>query len=427
MIKKINISENDRRTILSMHKLIVEQSGEITIQGTVTEDTESQDPYLNVTVKLHDSQDKMVGRAKTDVDGTYKMTVNNLVPGEYTLKFNYVGVNKSETINVYTDTTTITVNTTLEVNIQDMGETIVTAKPYRAPIFNIKVLNSNGENIDGAEIEIYHKNVLINYSTFVGMGNEGVTFDATTDTVNKKTSEDGLKNVWIDSDKYPYFSSDKDDEVCGEEERIKIVVKYQNVRVEKVVETCLNNGTYNIPTEDSKTIRVRIKKLQDFEITIPSSPSSSPESLDDTQTTKVDSPNVIYLKIGFRELIKKSTDENKPAFILFSSEGDRLSDDLITRLNTNKETINKLNNNYIPVNYVARGSDTEGYILGADSIGISQIPAIVIIKGTPDTRPNNTTPRPIKGSYIEIKRVTDLTSFFTSPKNYLTIINDLLK
>jgi len=264
----------------------------------------------------------------------------------------------------------------------------------------------------------------MNYSTFVGGGNEGVTFDATTDTVNKKTSEDGLKNIWIDSDKYPYFSSDKDDEVCGEEERIKIVVKYQNVPVAKDVETCLNNGMYIIPTDDSKTIRVKIKKLQDFEIIIQ---PSSPESLDDTQTTKVDSPNIIYSKIGFRELIKKSTDEGKPAFILFSSKGDRLSDDLITRLNTNEETISKLNNYYIPVNYVGSGSDPEGFTLAADSLGISQIPAIVIIEGNPDNRPNNTTPRPIKGSYTEIKKVIDLTSFFTSPKNYLTIINDLLK
>jgi 5-hydroxyisourate hydrolase-like protein (transthyretin family) len=432
MIKKINISENDRRTILSMHKLIVEQSGEITIQGTVTEDTETKDPYLNVMVKLHDSQDKMVGRVKTDIDGTYKMTVNDLVPGEYTLKFNYGDIVKSETINVGTDTTTFTVDTTLKVKYTDMGEVKVEAKKNFIPIFNIKVVTPSGENIDGAEIEIYYKDILIDYGTFAGTSNETKTFVETNFVDNQKTLSDGLKNIWIDSTIYPYFISTRLDTLCGYKLPIKIVAKYQNVRVEKVVDTCLNNGEYLTSTDDTTKkdiIKLKIKQPQDFVITLQPPQPLQPrqKSVETKQATKVKYSKVNYSNIGFRELIKKSTDENKPAFILFTREVDMLSNDLITKLNTNEETISRLNENFIPVNYVNDESDEEGFYSAADSLDISATPAIVIIQGNPDTRPNNTTPRPFKGSYTVIKKVIDLKSYFSNFKDYLSMANDLLK
>jgi hypothetical protein len=127
-----------------------------------------------------------------------------------------------------------------------------------------------------------------------------------------------------------------------------------------------------------------------------------------------------YIKIGFRELIQKSMEEGNPAFILFSKQGERLSDDLINRFNTNQETIDKLNTNYIPVNYLNDETDESGYISASEYLDIDKIPSIVIIKGT---KP----PQPIDGSYQVIKKITDLGSYFNDFPNYLTMVNDLLK
>jgi hypothetical protein len=129
---------------------------------------------------------------------------------------------------------------------------------------------------------------------------------------------------------------------------------------------------------------------------------------------------VNYVKIDFRELIQKSMDESKPAFILFSKQGETLSDDLINRFNTNQETIDTLNTNYISVNYLNDETDEGGYISAAEYLDIDKIPSIVIIQGTK-------TPQPIDGSYRVIKKITDLGSYFNNFKDYLTMVNDLLK
>ena len=429
MIKKINISENDRRTILSMHKLIVEQSGEITIRGTVRDGTLKNEPSPFLNVKLLNSDDKTVGYGDTDENGHYIMPSLTLPIGEYDIIFG--DKEWVQSINIDSNTTTLTVDARLKV--QELPEVVFKSGiKTPIPIFNVKVLNSTGENIDGAEIKIYYKELQIHYQTFVGGNDDGAWADVNKSVI-KKTSSDGLKNIWIDPNIYTGFKSEPGDDVCSEHAQIKIVANHQGSETEGIFKTCLNNGAYIINTDSNtkiQTIRLGIKEPQVFEITLLPFHQTSPiqTALVDTQTTKVDSPNVIYLKIGFRDLIKKSKDEGKPAFIIFTKEGDTLSDELISRLNTNKETISKLNNEYIPVNYVNNDLDIEGFNLAADSLEIRQIPAIVIIKGNEDTQPKGYIgDRPIKGSYTEIKRVVDLTSYYIDRENYLTIINDLLK
>ena len=267
MIKKINISENDRRTILSMHKLIVEQSGEITIQGTVRDGTSKNEisPFLNV--KLRNSSDEIVGRAETDENGHYIMTALTLPIGEYTLTF---GEDEAiKTIDIKSNTTSLTVDTKLK---EEMEEVVVTVKGRYSPIFNIKVLNSNGENIVGAKIEIYYKNKIINYKTFVGefeVAENGrkVSTSTNIDSNNKITSSDGLKNIWIDTKDHQDFKSEKTDELCSKKLPIKIVVNHKGRKESLDVDTCINNCSYQI-TPDTKQLRVAIREPQDFTLTM---------------------------------------------------------------------------------------------------------------------------------------------------------------
>lgn len=135
-----------------MHKLIVEQSGPITIQGTVRDGTSKNEisPYLKV--KLRNSRDEIVGRAETDENGHYIMTALTLPIGEYTLTF---GEDEAiKTIDIKSNTTSLTVDTKLK---EEMEEVVVTVKGRYSPIFNIKVLNSNGENIVGQKLKFIIK------------------------------------------------------------------------------------------------------------------------------------------------------------------------------------------------------------------------------------------------------------------------------
>lgn len=261
MIKKINISENDRRTILSMHKLIVEQSATITIQGTVTEDEEKNVPAINVNVKLRrDEGDVIIKGVVTDEYGKYEMTIPNLPIGVYTITFGDDGIN-FRGIEITSDTTSpIISDVTLVKKSKTMEEVPSVQSTPRVPIFNVKVLNSTGENIVGAEIEIYYKNKIINYKTFVGDKS-----NAQIDPVNKKTSNDGLKNIWIDPSVYTDFNSDRQDKVCFKKLPIKIVVNYKNRRSELDVETCVNNGQYWFY---DKILKTKIIEAQDFTLTI---------------------------------------------------------------------------------------------------------------------------------------------------------------
>jgi len=269
MIKKINISENDRRTILSMHKLIVEQSGEITIRGTVTEDEEKNVPSPYLKVKLRNSSNEIVGQAETDENGHYIMTGLTLPIGEYTLTFG--NDESSEVVNIESNTISpITVDSKLKT--QEMPQSVIMGKGYRSPIFNVNVLNSNGENIEGAKIEIYYKLKSINYKTFVGEfeateNGNNVSTNTKVDSNNKITSSDGLKNIWIDSKDYQDFKSEKTDVLCSNKLPIKIVVNYKGRKKSLSVDICINNCTYQI-TPETKQLRVAIKEPQDFTLTM---------------------------------------------------------------------------------------------------------------------------------------------------------------
>ena len=131
-------------------------------------------------------------------------------------------------------------------------------------------------------------------------------------------------------------------------------------------------------------------------------------------------PKVVEpLKIGFRELVKKSFTEQKPALVVIYKDNDPVSEDLLKRLTLDQNIKDKINNNYIFVKYLPDESDELGYVMASDTIGLDKIPSLAIIQGTKE-------PIPIKGSFKTIKLVNDFGSYFNDFNNYRSIFDNLI-
>lgn len=134
----------------------------------------------------------------------------------------------------------------------------------------------------------------------------------------------------------------------------------------------------------------------------------------------VEIENIKFQNLTFKELIKKSKDENKFALILMTNTNEVVSEDLLKRLNENKEIVSKINNQYIPVNFVNNESDKDGYVSASNNLDVYTIPSIVILKGIKD-------PQPIDGSYRVLSKYTDFSDYFNDFTNYLNKVNNLIK
>ena len=423
MIKKINISENDRRTILSMHKLIVEQDENKIITGHVL-GGKSKIPVRGIEVVL-------LKNTLTDVDAFDTLEVIDTTTTESDGSYSFEGLDGFDNLVVRTNQNEYFRQSETDIGMKNMSPATGTISlKFDNPYFNSSDAVVNGKikseneisldidisyksgaspNVEVTKTEVPCSNFVSDKNTFYGKSKS--------EKFNPNDKENVYDSIVVDAkiDAFNQYSKTLPPNTFDGDRLLEILKSETGIPF-KIVCSKKRLDEKNVSIK-YVTVKINIK---DFEILLQ---NSSQNSLDTIQTAKVN-----YSNLGFRELIKKSTDENKPLFILFSSKSDNLSDDLITRVNTNEETISKLNNDYISVNYVNDTSDEEGYVLAQHFLKVDGIPSIVIIQGNPDTRPNgNNTPRPINGSYTEIKRVTEFGSYFNNFKNYLTMVDDLLK
>ena len=385
MINKINISESDRRTILSMHRLLLEQETK-KLYGYVLRDGDKI-PVSNIKVDLYRDATtetdpfgtlEIIDTTRTDDNGLYTFdgldSYDNLV-----VRSNQNDFFKQQEVDV--DPNTKKSDNELSLNIT------VYYKPDKKPEIEKR----------DAESTIPCSNYTSDKNTFYGKSNS--------DKFDGNAKDDVYDNIVINAKVDAFNQYFKTLEYGTVDYNATLeTVKSETGVLFKIVcsERVLNKENTSI-----KYVTVKINK-SDFDSLIK-------KPLEVKQESKVN-----YVKIDFRELIQKSMDESKPAFILFSKQGETLSDDLINRFNTNQETIDTLNTNYISVNYLNDETDEGGYISASEYLDIDKIPSIVIIQGTK-------TPQPIDGSYRVIKKITDLGSYFNNFKDYLTMVNDLLK
>jgi len=262
MIKKINISESDRQSILSMHRLLLESEVTTTIEGTVIDD--KGDGVYSVKVLLVDSNNKTKKGAFTDDKGYYKIDNVKVEQGDYTVKFIFSNIELIEKITI-SNGDTITVNKTIISKSQDLPNVDVSGgKRYFIPILDITVLDSDNNKIDGSEIEMYYNDTLIQYGTFI-KNNESKS--VLIDSKNKKTTNGELKNIWINPDTYPIFKTTTP-EFCSKKETIKIVAKSKGNQVASNTEICLSNGYYMLEKDGTVKLYLKENNVQNFNLVI---------------------------------------------------------------------------------------------------------------------------------------------------------------
>jgi hypothetical protein len=229
---------------------------------------------------------------------------------------------------------------------------------------------------------------------------------AKSEKFNPKDDKDVYDQIVIDAKidalkkylKINYIYSERHPELI---EKIKNqdIIKYKIVCSEKI----LNQQNISV-----KYVTVKINK-EDLDLFVK----------EEEKVVQVET-KINFQKIGFRDLIKKSKDENKEAFILLTNLNETVSDDLLQKLNSNIDIVTKLNNNYICVNYINDESDTNGYISASNNLKIYTIPSLVTLKGIQE-------PYPIAGSFKVNTKITDFSDYFNDFDNYINRINNLLK
>lgn len=379
MRSRFVISESDRRNILSMYGLLTEEEKK-KIKGIVVRfedinDPISDTPAPNVKIDLFKRNDnsgfedlELIDSTKTDSNGN----------------FEFSGLDSFSGLMIRAN----------ENDFYNEKDVLVPNKNTNEQFIKIQIsFKQEKKELPSEVIKEPCSDYVSDKDTFYGKS-KSTEFDA-----NQKDDsyhDQAVINAKIDALKQ-YLDMYQESELTKEEliEKIKgeTSINYKIVCSDRK----LNEN--NLST---KYITVKLKKsdLDSFvkkEIVF--------------TTPKVVEP----LKIGFRELVKKSFTEQKPALVVIYKNDDPVSEDLLLRLTSNE----KLNNNYIFVKYLADESDELGFVMASDTIGLDKIPSLAIIQGIKE-------PIPIKGSFKTIKLVNDFGSYFNDFDNYRSIFDNLI-
>lgn len=238
MVKKFYITEEDRLSILSMHNLLTEETKyNITVKGVVTNTLNEPLEFIKVTINT--TEGNLIKGSLTNVKGEYTIQTT-LDVGDYTLKFFNGATNITEKITVSKEEI-FTIDKMFDIKVQEFDAVQVTAGIVRIPMIDINVSDEKGNKLDGAKISILSDDKEIDYSIF---DPQGTTYAVNTTT--KQTKEGSLKNIVIDTIKYPEFvpSNSKGLE-CLEKKEITIKVDFEGSIFTTKTKICLNNAYYS--------------------------------------------------------------------------------------------------------------------------------------------------------------------------------------
>lgn len=379
MRSRFVISESDRRNILSMYGLLTEEEKK-KIKGIVVRfedinDPISDTPAPNVKIDLFKRNDnsgfedlELIDSTKTDSNGN----------------FEFSGLDSFSGLMIRAN----------ENDFYNEKDVLVPNKNTNEQFIKIQIsFKQEKKELPSEVIKEPCSDYVSDKDTFYGKS-KSTEFDA-----NQKDDsyhDQAVINAKIDALKQ--YLNMYDEAELTEEELFEKIKKETSI-IYKIVCSDRKLNENNLST---KYITVKLKKsdLDSFvkkEIVF--------------TTPKVVEP----LKIGFRELVKKSFTEQKPALVVIYKNDDPVSEDLLLRLTSNE----KLNNNYIFVKYLADESDELGFVMASDTIGLDKIPSLAIIQGIKE-------PIPIKGSFKTIKLVNDFGSYFNDFDNYRSIFDNLI-
>ncbi len=379
MKNRFVISENDRRSILSMYGLLTEEEKK-KIKGIVVRfedinDPISDTPAPNVKIDLFKRNDnsgfedlELIDSTKTDSNGN----------------FEFSGLDSFSGLMIRAN----------ENDFYNEKDVLVPNKNTNEQFIKIQIsFKQEKKELPSEVIKEPCSDYVSDKDTFYGKS-KSTEFDA-----NQKDDsyhDQAVINAKIDALKQ--YLNMYDEAELTEEELFEKIKKETSI-IYKIV---CSERKLNEDNVSTKYITVKLKK-------------SDLDSFVKKEIVFTEPKVVEPLKIGFRELVKKSFTEQKPALVVIYKNDDPVSEDLLLRLTSNE----KLNNNYIFVKYLADESDELGFVMASDTIGLDKIPSLAIIQGMKE-------PIPIKGSFKTIKLVNDFGSYFNDFDNYRSIFDNLI-
>lgn len=404
MVRKLIITEDDRRNILSMYNLLTEADKvQVTIIGTVTSPPNTDYNY-NVKVTLLNSDEEKISQTSTDFDGKFKMESLELDKGTYYL--NYVngiyGIDVSEKITITKSETK-----TVSIYVKPIQQLDVVTVQAKSLIRGKVVTNKNPDGLSGCTVEAYEFGNKVDQNVTDVNGNFKIKYDK--DELENLNIKIFGGNDYIDKELIPasrdlgdiflekrlfsvegsVYTNDENNKffinglvvnIYRNSEKINTtkIDKYGNFKFKNL--DSLSNLTVTIVGGDyflDKTITVtsgNVGKIQLLSIYKPEEP--------------IEKDYIDFKDIDFEVAVKESYTTGKDIFLLFGLDGNEPTEKVLSVLESDKDRVNNINNNYIPLYYQVNRLDTNRYMSASEPLGVRTYPAITIVRAINDPDKN---------------------------------------
>ena len=280
MLRKLILTETEKRQISNLHHLINEEDGFATLQGYVKYKTNK---VPNSQVKLFQNE-RLIKGATTDENGFFK--IENIPLGKYTYKV----TNKVEGFEDVEEEIDLTEPKVYNVNyfFRDTQSTqeVTVSRDYKERTFlDVSVFDSEGKPLGPSKIEVFDSN------------NEPLIIS------KNITDNNGVLNFIEITEENPGFKIEKGQKQCEKKVTISIKASYNNISNTVPFDLCIFNGRIKdkdgietptryfvkneddkvvINTRDTNIVKINLNTLINYQIRV-----RDEESKDDLKTATV--------------------------------------------------------------------------------------------------------------------------------------------
>jgi hypothetical protein len=338
MVRKLIITENDRRNILSMHNLLTE-ADKVTVKGRVVGE-------INTDTNVWSTKKETVGLPNYTIF-LYKLLNDGITLNKISETktdndgyFNFSNIDSLDNLRIKIFGGETFTDKKLTVTKEDLGDIYL---PFKNPVGVEVGKPSNVEPCKGFEST---------EDTFYGYGQASNKIGDLIETESIKLAKNDAINQYLIM--YP-------NENVNVEDILLYGFKYEVV-CSDLPKEFIQNLTTNVIKVEKKTIDDVILKI------IENKNKPQPEEM------------IEFEDIDFDVAVKKSYDYNKPIFLFFGLDTHSGTQNVMTILQKNKDVVKKINTKYIPLYYYVDKTNDKRYMASSEALGIRTYPSIVILK-----------------------------------------------
>jgi hypothetical protein len=378
-----------------MYNLLTEADKvQITINGTVTSPPKTDYNY-NVKVTLLNSDGEKISQTATDFDGNFKMESLELEKGTYSLNYNN-GIYNIE----YSENITITKSETKTVTayLKPAQELDVVTVQAKSLIRGKVVTNTNPDGLSGRDVVAYEFGNKVDQNTTDVNGNFKIKYEK--DALENLTIKVFGGNDYMDKEITPtqreigeIFLEKRlftvEGSVYTNDENNKLFINGLTVNIyrnlEKINTTKIDKyGNFKFKNLDSlSNLTVTIVGggyFSDKTVTVSSGNLGKIQLLSIYKPVEtVEKDYIDFKDIDFDVALKESYDTNKEIFLFFGLDSNSATKNVLSVLESDKDRVKNINNNYIPLYYQINKTDFKRYMRASEPLDIRTYPSIVIV------------------------------------------------